>query len=81
MLIAIQALGVLVAIVWSGLWTFLILMALKYTRGLNKDHHEGLDMLEHKESAYDLLGDWRAKIDESVDNGLYFLSLSSGPFG
>ncbi|MDP2772848.1 MAG: ammonium transporter [Nocardioides sp.] len=52
-----QTLGVLVAIVFSGVVTAIIALAIKYTLGLRlseEDEAEGIDLVAHGESAYDL---------------------------
>jgi ammonium transporter, Amt family len=52
-----QALGVLVAIVFSGVLTAVIALAIKYTMGLRlaeEDEVEGIDFVAHGESAYDI---------------------------
>jgi Amt family ammonium transporter len=52
-----QALGVLVAIVFSGVITAIIGLAIKFTLGLRiaeEDEVEGIDFVEHGETAYDL---------------------------
>jgi Amt family ammonium transporter len=52
-----QALGVLVAILFSGVVTAVIGLAIKFTLGLRiseEDEVEGIDLAEHGESAYDL---------------------------
>ncbi len=52
-----QALGVLVAIVFSGVLTLIIGLAIKYTIGLRLDEEdevEGIDFVAHGESAYDI---------------------------
>ena len=52
-----QALGVLVAIVFSGVLTAVIALAIKYTIGLRlaeEDEVEGIDFVAHGESAYDI---------------------------
>lgn len=52
-----QALGALVAIVFSGVLTAVIALAIKYTIGLRIDEEaevEGIDGDQHGESAYDL---------------------------
>jgi Amt family ammonium transporter len=52
-----QALGVLVAISFSGVLTAIIGLAIKYTIGLRlpeEDEVEGIDFVAHGESAYDI---------------------------
>ncbi|WP_309650418.1 ammonium transporter [Nocardioides sp.] len=52
-----QALGVLVAVAYSGVVTTIIALAIKFTLGLRiteEDEAEGIDLTEHGESAYDL---------------------------
>jgi Amt family ammonium transporter len=52
-----QSLGVLVAIVYSGVLTAVIAVAIKYTIGLRLDAEDevnGIDLAAHGESAYDL---------------------------
>ena len=52
-----QALGVLVAIAYSGVLTTVIALAIKFTIGLRiteEDEVEGIDFVAHGESAYDL---------------------------
>jgi len=52
-----QSLGVLVAIVFSGVLTAVIGLAIKYTMGMRlaeEDEVEGIDFVAHGESAYDL---------------------------
>ena len=52
-----QALGALVAIVFSGVLTAVIALAIKYTIGLRlheEDEVEGIDFVAHGESAYDI---------------------------
>ena len=51
-----QALGVLVAVAWSGIATAIIGFAIKYTMGWridDEDEVEGIDLNEHGEAAYD----------------------------
>ena len=60
-----QTLGVLVAVVYSGVLTAVIALAIKYTIGLRLDEEDevnGIDLAAHGETAYDLhSGDqWRA---------------------
>ena len=52
-----QSLGALTAIVYSGVLTTIIALAIKYTIGLRiseEDEAEGIDFAEHGESGYDL---------------------------
>jgi Amt family ammonium transporter len=52
-----QALGVLVAVVYSGILTAVIALAIKYTIGLRLDEEDevnGIDLAAHGETAYDL---------------------------
>ena len=52
-----QALGVLVAIAFSGVLTAIIALVIKYTIGLRlkeEDEVEGIDFVAHGESAYDI---------------------------
>jgi Amt family ammonium transporter len=52
-----QALGVVVAVVYSGVLTAVIALAIKYTIGLRLDEEDevnGIDLVAHGESAYDL---------------------------
>jgi Amt family ammonium transporter len=52
-----QALGVLVAVVFSGVITAIIGLAIKFTLGLrisDEDEVEGIDLAAHGETAYDL---------------------------
>ena len=52
-----QALGVLVAIAWSGVITLVIALAIKFTMGWRVDDEaevEGIDSDQHGESGYDL---------------------------
>lgn len=52
-----QALGVLVAVLYSGVLTTVIALAIKYTIGLRLDEEDevnGIDLAAHGESAYDL---------------------------
>jgi ammonium transporter, Amt family len=52
-----QVLGVLVAVVYSGVLTTVIALAIKYTIGLRLDEEDevnGIDLAAHGESAYDL---------------------------
>jgi Amt family ammonium transporter len=52
-----QALGVVVAVLYSGILTTVIALALKYTMGLRLDAEDevnGIDLAAHGESAYDL---------------------------
>jgi Amt family ammonium transporter len=54
-----QAAGVLFTIVWTGVLTTIIALAIKYTIGWRvkpEDEVEGIDFTEHGESAYDLDG-------------------------
>lgn len=55
--LADQALGVLVAIGWSGAVTLVIALAIKYTMGWRIDEEaevNGIDLDQHGEAAYDL---------------------------
>jgi Amt family ammonium transporter len=52
-----QVLGVLVALVYSGVLTAVIALAIKYTMGLRLDEEDevnGIDLAAHGETAYDL---------------------------
>jgi len=52
-----QTLGVLVAIAWSGFFTAIIGLAVKYTLGWRiseEDEVNGIDLAQHGETAYDL---------------------------
>ena len=52
-----QALGALIAILWSGFFTAIIGFSIKYTMGwriTEDDEVNGIDLSEHGESAYDL---------------------------
>jgi Amt family ammonium transporter len=52
-----QSLGVLVAVVYSGVLTAIIAVAIKYTIGLRLDEEDevnGIDLAAHGEAAYDL---------------------------
>ncbi len=52
-----QSLGALIAIVYSGVITLIIGLAIKYTIGLRlkeEDEVEGIDFVAHGESAYDI---------------------------
>ena len=52
-----QALGVLVAVLYSGVLTTVIALAIKLTIGLRLDEEDevnGIDLAAHGESAYDL---------------------------
>lgn len=52
-----QTLGALVAIAWSGVMTAIIGFAIKFTLGWRiseEDEVNGIDLIEHGESAYDL---------------------------
>ena len=54
-----QTLTALIAILWSGLFTLIIGLAIKATIGWRineEDEVEGIDFTEHGESAYDLFG-------------------------
>jgi Amt family ammonium transporter len=54
-----QAIGVLFTLVWTGVLTTMIAVAVKYTIGWRidaEDEIEGIDFAEHGESAYDLEG-------------------------
>ena len=54
-----QFLGVMFTVVWTGAFTTLIALAIKYTIGwrINEDDEvDGIDFAEHGESAYDLDG-------------------------
>jgi Amt family ammonium transporter len=54
-----QILGVLFTIVWTGVLTTVIALAIKYTIGWRVSEEEeidGIDFAEHGESAYDLEG-------------------------
>ncbi len=55
--LVVQTLTALFAIVWSAVFTFVIAIAIKYTIGWrlkDDDEREGIDFIEHGESAYDL---------------------------
>ena len=55
--LVVQVMVVLVAVAWSGLATLLVGLLIKYTIGLRleeEDEVEGIDFVEHGESAYDL---------------------------
>ena len=56
-LLVVQAVVALFAVLWSGVFTLVIALALKYTLGWRieeDDEVEGIDFVEHGESAYDL---------------------------
>jgi Amt family ammonium transporter len=53
-----QAAGVLFTLVWTGVLTTILALAIKYTIGWRidaEDEVEGIDFSEHGESAYDLV--------------------------
>ncbi|MCP3421032.1 ammonium transporter [Nocardioides pinisoli] len=55
--LADQSLGVVVAVIYSGVLTAVIALAIKYTMGLRLDEEDevnGIDLVAHGESAYDL---------------------------
>jgi Amt family ammonium transporter len=55
--VAVQAAGVGITLVWSGLVAFLAFQIAKRLRGLRVDHdseREGLDISAHGESAYEI---------------------------
>ena len=55
--LADQTLGVLVAVAWSGVFTLIVGLAIKYTMGWRiseEDEVGGIDLAQHGESAYDL---------------------------
>ena len=55
--LVVQVLVVLVAVIWSGVATLLVGLLIKRTIGLRLDEEdevEGIDFVEHGESAYDL---------------------------
>jgi Amt family ammonium transporter len=52
-----QALGVVIAVAWSGVATTIVAFAIKFTIGWRVDEEDevnGIDLAEHGESAYDL---------------------------
>ena len=57
--LVVQTLTALTAILWSGLFTLIIGLAIKATIGWRiseEDEVEGIDFTEHGESGYDLFG-------------------------
>ena len=57
--LVVQVMVALFAVLWSGVFTLAIGLAIKYTMGwrIHTDHElEGIDFTEHGESAYDLAG-------------------------
>jgi Amt family ammonium transporter len=57
--LVVQTVIALFAILWSGVFTLVIALALKYTVGWRiptEDEIEGIDLVEHGETAYDLAG-------------------------
>ena len=57
--LVVQVMVALFAVLWSGVFTLIIGLAIKYTMGwrIDADHEvEGIDFTEHGESAYDLAG-------------------------
>lgn len=56
---AIQLLGIVVVVVWSAFWTFVLLKCMEWTVGIAlspEEEEEGLDKLEHGEKAYYQMG-------------------------
>jgi len=67
--LVIQVLTALSAIIWSGLFTLVIALAIKYTMGWRIDtdaEQEGIDYTEHGESAYELGGPSAGRLTQST---------------
>jgi Amt family ammonium transporter len=78
--LVIQVLTALSAILWSGAFTLLIALAIKYTIGWRIDddaEQEGIDYTEHGESAYELGGPTAGRLTQST--GVLGTSTSSTP--
>jgi ammonium transporter, Amt family len=57
--LVVQVVIAIFAMVWSGVFTLVIALALKYTMGwriADEDEVEGIDFAEHGETAYDFVG-------------------------
>jgi Amt family ammonium transporter len=66
--LAVQVLTALFAILWSGVFTLAVALAVKYTIGWrisDDEEHEGVDYAEHGESAYELAGHGGARLAPS----------------
>lgn len=54
--LGVQLLGVVVSIVWSAFWTFVVMSIIKATVGMNvspEEEEQGLDIMQIGEQAYD----------------------------
>jgi len=63
--LVIQTLTALFAILWSGVFTLVIALGIKYTMGWRLDEDteaEGIDYTQHGETAYDLVGQAGARL-------------------
>ena len=67
--LVIQVLTALSAIIWSGVFTLVIALAIKYTMGWRIDEdaeQEGIDYTQHGESAYELGGPSAGRLTQST---------------
>jgi Amt family ammonium transporter len=63
--LVVQTLTALFAILWSGVFTLVIALGIKYTIGWRLDEDtesEGIDYTQHGETAYDLVGQAGARL-------------------
>jgi Amt family ammonium transporter len=68
----VQILVALVAVLYSGVITLVIALALKYTLGWRvseQDERAGLDLVVHAESGYDLVGSFASRGRKPVTSG------------
>jgi Amt family ammonium transporter len=66
--LVVQTLTALFAILWSGAFTLVIALAIKYTIGWrisDDEEHEGVDYSEHGESAYEIGGPGSVRLSPS----------------
>jgi Amt family ammonium transporter len=80
--LVLQTLTALFAILWSGLATLVVGLAIKATIGWRipeEDEVEGIDFTEHGESGYDLFGPGGARRTTSVLAGAGVQARPAGP--
>ena len=76
-----QAMGVLFTIVWTGVLTTVIALAIKYTIGWRvtaDEEVEGIDFAEHGESAYDLEGRSGGVLGSATLTGVHTAKATEG---
>ena len=79
--LVVQTLTALFAILWSGVFTLVIALAIKYTIGWrisDDEEHEGVDYSEHGESAYEIGGPGSVRLTPSQRCARHHQDIGSG---